>query len=242
MKILDKRQRCGDPSDMRVSLPVLCLSIMTTAASAQQCTDDAMLVFDGSGSMAEMGFNQIGEPRIFEARRAVATVMPQVAADRRIGLVVYGPGSVDPCGGVKLHFAPVQNAADRLIGAVDALSPEGSTALTAAVEMAAGVLKYEEQPATIVLVTDGKETCGGQPCALAADLSAEGFATTVHVIGFKVRGDYFAWGSQGASDYVEAEPVARCLADRTGGTYSGAESLDELIAALRVTLGCNVLF
>ena len=227
---------------MRLTVPSFCLVVAASAAMAQECSDDAMLVFDGSGSMAEMGFNQIGEPRIFEARRAVAIVMPEVARERRIGLVIYGPGGADPCGGVSLRFAPVPDAARRLIDAVNDLEPEGSTALTHGVRMAAETLSYREKPATIVLVTDGKETCGGQPCALASELAAAGVNTTVHVIGFKVRGDYFAWGSQGATDYVEAEPVARCLADRTGGTYAGAESLDELIAALRVTLGCNVLF
>ena len=38
-----------------------------------------------------------------------------------------------------------------------------------------------------------------------------------------------------------ATTVARCLADRTGGRYVRAETVDELIGALRVTLGCNVL-
>ena len=40
--------------------------------ATDDCAADAMIVFDGSGSMAEMGFNDIDEPRIFEARRAMA--------------------------------------------------------------------------------------------------------------------------------------------------------------------------
>jgi Ca-activated chloride channel family protein len=129
-----------------------------------------------------------------------------------------------------------------VIDAVDALEPEGETALTDAVQMAAEVLDYRQHPATVVLVTDGRETCGGAPCQLATRLVNEAENLTVHVIGFKVRGDFFSWEGQGAIDYEQAISPARCLAEDTGGTYVRAETLDDLIAALRVTLGCNVLF
>lgn len=212
------------------------------ATATDVCTEDAMIVFDGSGSMAEMGFNDISEPRIFEAREAMRAVLPQIEVQRRLGLIIYGPNGRDDCSGVDLRFGPTERAASEIIGAVDQLQPEGKTALTDAVRRAANALGYREQPATIVLVTDGKETCGGAPCRLATQLAADGHNITVHVIGFKVRGDFFDWSQSTNNQYSEAETVSRCLADTTGGKYVSAETLDELIAALRVTLGCNVLF
>ncbi|AHD11605.1 vWA domain-containing protein [Phaeobacter gallaeciensis] len=221
-------------------------SITLTASFAQaDCSTDAMIVFDGSGSMAEMGFNQIDEPRIFEARRAVRQVMPQVALNRRIGLIVYGPdtsGQGDQCSGIDLKFPPLANAAGPVIGAIDDLEPEGQTALTEAVRRAAQVLDHTNKPGTIVLVTDGKETCGGQTCALAAELAASGLATTVHVIGFKVRGTHFGWQSQGQTSYNTATSGAKCLATRTGGEYVSTETVEELIAAMQRTLGCALLY
>lgn len=228
---------------MRYALPfAITLLSATSAVATDDCTADAMIVFDGSGSMAEMGFNDINEPRIFEARRAVADAIPQIAQNRRLGLVVYGPNGVDECTGLDLRFPPMANAARAVIDAVDTLEPTGSTPLTEAVRLAVDTLDYEARPATVLLVTDGKETCGGQPCALAADLAATGIDTTVHVIGFKVRGSYFSWDRDSDNDYNVAESVSRCLADRTGGTYTAAETLDELIEALRETLGCQLLF
>lgn len=222
---------------------ILCAALAATpAAATDDCTEDAMVVFDGSGSMAEMGFNQIGGPRIIAARQAMRDVMPDLAANRRLGLIIYGPGGVDGCTGLDLRFAPQAGAADRIIADVDGLEPSGDTALTQAVQMAAVTLEYQRKPGTIVLVTDGKETCGGAPCQLATLLAHDGPDLTVHVIGFKVRGQHFSWESQGNTDYVEAETVSRCLADATGGKYVSAETLDELIAALRLTLGCNVMF
>lgn len=227
---------------MRFFAPMLCFTLAATTVTATDlCTEDAMIVFDGSGSMAEMGFNDISEPRIFEAREALREALPQIAEMRRLGLLIYGPNGRNECSGVDLRFGPIENAAPRILEDVDALEPEGKTALTDAVRRAAGALNYQQQPATVVLVTDGKETCGGAPCRLATELQTNGYNVTVHVIGFKVRGDFFDW-SRASNQYNDADAVSRCLADTTGGKYVRAETLDELVAALRVTLGCNVLF
>jgi Ca-activated chloride channel family protein len=224
---------------MRTILSALvAIGISVSPAQAQSaCSRDAMVVFDGSGSMAEMGFNLLDEPRIFDARRAMRTVMPHVAPVRRMGLITYGPGAMATCDSVRLRFAPEADAADRMISEVDRLQPEGETPLTDAIAEAAAVLDYTQKPGVIVLVTDGKETCGGAPCALAADL-ARGADMTVHVIGFRVRGEHFAWPDQPRDE--TSESVARCLADETGGLYVHAETLDDLIGALRQTLGCPI--
>ncbi len=219
-----------------------CLSLALPAATAtgagESCTEDAMIVFDGSGSMAEMGFNMIGEPRIYEARQAVRDVIPDVAALRRLGLVIYGPGGDRTCDNVDLRFGPQWNAAPRIIADIEEMWPAGDTALTESVRRAAETLRYKEKPGTVVLVTDGKETCGGAPCELAEHIARSAPGLTVHVIGFKVRGDHFDWGE---TDYTDAVTVARCLADDTGGTYVNAETAQDLVGALRRTLGCNLM-
>lgn len=214
------------------------LSLGPVLAAQDLCSRDAMVVFDGSGSMSETGFNQLDLPRIFEARDAVRKAMPQVAQTRRIGLIVYGPGPKDMCENIDVRFGPIANAAGPVIDAVDGLEPAGNTPLTQSVAEAAQVLDVTNKPGVIVLVTDGKETCGGAPCQLAASLAADAMDLTIHVIGFKVRGDYFSWESQGAEDYLNAQAVASCLAEMNGGDYHRAESVDDLVEALQKTLGC----
>ncbi len=194
-----------------------------------------MVVLDMSWSMAESGFQEFGRPKIGIARDALATVMEEAQDFRRIGFATYGPGGTDECNGVKVHFAPIDQAADLTMSTAMGMNPLGSTPLTAAVELAAVTLGEQ---GTVVLITDGAETCQGNPCALAADLAAQG-GVTVHVIGFQVKGAFREWQSVDPNDFfVDEAPVMRCLADETGGEYAGATDLDELIAALRVTLGC----
>lgn len=209
--------------------------------ASEDCTADAMVVFDGSGSMSEVGFNEMNEPRIFEAREAMRRAMPRAAAARRLGLIVYGPGARGVCDNIDLRFAPMPDAAPRIIDAADRLIPDGNTPLTAAVALAAEVLDHRRSPGAVVLVTDGKETCGGAPCRLAAQLAAEGRDLTVHVIGFKVRDRFFTWRSQSGEDEAGAVTVAKCLADATGGKYYGPETARELAEALDDALACPVV-
>ncbi|WP_227363999.1 vWA domain-containing protein [Sedimentitalea arenosa] len=209
-----------------------------TAQDGGDCTDDAMLVFDASGSMAEMGYNGLDAPRIVDARAALRDALPGITPHRRLGLLVYGPGPRDACSNVDLRFLPRPDATGPILTAVDALSPDGDTPLTQAVHDAAVALDYRHRSGAIVLVTDGKETCGGAPCQLAADLAATGPGLTVHVIGFRVRGSFFAWKDSPTAGMDDGRTVARCLADRTGGQYVSTETTEDLVKALQDTLGC----
>ncbi len=212
-------------------------------AHPADCSTDAMLVFDGSGSMAEMGFNGLDQPRIVEARSAMHASIPEIALFRKLGLITYGEGGEEACNNVNLKFRPIDNAASRILSEIDLLNPSGNTPLTSAVKVAADTLDYENRPGIIVLVTDGRETCAGATCHLAATLASRGQDLTVHVVGFQVRGDFFAWKSQEeqGKGYENGISVARCLADLNKGNYFSTETTDELIEAMRKTLGCAVI-
>ena len=203
------------------------------------CTADAIVVFDGSASMAEIGPGSGGEPRIVPAREAMHRAMPEIALSRRLGLVIYGPGSQrQSCRNVDLRFPPIPDAAPRITGAVDALVPDGNTPLTAAVRSAAEALEYTSRPGVVVLVTDGRETCGGSPCALGAELAARAAELTVHVIGFQLQPDQDGHPSLRPDNSFRK---ADCLAHKTGGQVVKTETVEELVDALRETLVCPMV-
>jgi len=204
------------------------------------CSVDAMLVFDGSTSMAEISFETGPNTRIKEARQAIRQAMPDIAPYRRVGLMVYGPGPNGACANVDLRFGPIADSAGPVIDGVDALRPDGLTPLTDAVQRAAEALDFRNSAGVVVLVTDGNETCGGRPCELAQTLRATARDLTVHVIGFRAEVDFFAWNNP-EQDPQNATTVARCLADETGGLFVRTETVTELVAALQRTLGCPVI-
>jgi Ca-activated chloride channel family protein len=217
------------------------LALLAGSAAAQEpgdarshCTEDAMIVFDASGSMAgntvQGLFSDI--TRMDEVRDALAQVLPNAARFRKIGLITYGPGPYEQCN-VRLDYRPIWNATDPIMSTVNTLNPAGKTPLVAAVTQAAGVLKSKTKPGVIVLLTDGEETCGGSPCELGKVIKASGQRLTVHVIGYQLRA--FRW--TGAQSFLDT----KCLAEETGGHYITAENQQDLVDAFEKTLGCPMM-
>jgi len=226
----------GLPQTARLGAFALIALLAGPAVAADDttpCTEDAMIVFDASGSMAGSLAEGIGAKirRIDEVRKALAQALPRVMHYRRIGLITYGPGSYKQCN-VELNLRPIPNAAQRILHDVNMLNPSGKTPLTAGVEQAAEVLDYKTEPGVVVLLTDGEETCDGAPCDLGKRLKAEGVQLTVHVIGFRMTA--FWTGAQSALD-------VKCLAEETGGLYITAENQEELVQAFEKTLGCPMM-
>jgi len=201
---------------------------------APLCTEDAMIVFDASGSMSGNMDGGIAtlKPRIDEVRSALAEVLPTVARVRRVGLITYGPGPGEQCN-VRLDLKPTANAASLIMRDLDALSPAGKTPLVTAVAKAADVLDYRKKPGLIVVLTDGEETCGASPCELGKELRAAAAQLTVHIIGFRMK-DYSWTGENSILD-------AKCLAEENNGLYLSADNRDGLVAALKATLDCPML-
>ena len=201
------------------------------------CTEDAMIVFDASGSMSGDGWGYGSEsagsvPRIDKVRKAMREILPSVTRFRRVGLITYGSGAWNQCS-IRLDLKPTPNAADRIMAAIDALRPAGRTPLTDAVAQAAEVLDYRNKPGLIVVLTDGEETCGGSPCSTSERLHAEANQLTINVIGLRVKN--YAWmGDQGIID-------AKCLAEKNGGQYLPVDTLEGLREALEKTLGCPMV-
>ena len=216
------------------------LILLTGPAAAQEpdegrtpCTEDAMIVFDASGSMAGNMVQGLfsAVTRIDEVRKALAEVLPSATKFRKVGLVTYGPGPYLTCN-VDLDFPPIPNAAERIMSAVNGLNPAGKTPLVDGVKEAAHVLEGGSDRGVVVLLTDGEDTCGGAPCELGKLLKADG-RLTVHVIGYQLKG--FSWtGGQSMLD-------TKCLAEETGGLYITAQNREDLIKAFEKTLGCPMM-
>lgn len=195
----------------------LCLFLIFSLSA--NAADRTIIVLDASGSM----WAQIdGKSRIEIAKETVRTVVGNLPLDREIGLMVYGHRDKGSCEDIELVVPPAAGTSAAIIAATNKISPKGKTPLSAAVKQAAEALKYTEEKATVILVTDGLETCNADPCALGAELEKAGVDFTAHVVGF------------GLSE-AEGKKVA-CLATNTGGQYIQASDAKSLTKALTTTV------
>ena len=205
------------PSRIR---PALLASVLLLATASVTASDPkqprTIIVMDGSGSM----WGQIdGRPKLEIARETVADVLGKLPADQSLGLIAYGHRRKGDCKDIELMVAPAPGTSRQVLQAVNTMKFLGMTPLSDAVRQAAEALRHTEQAATVVLVTDGLETCAADPCAMASALEKSGVDFTAHVIGFGLTRD-------------EGSKVA-CLAKNTGGRYLQASDGASLAAALR---------
>ena len=166
-----------------LSLTALLALLPLAAGVAAAAPPQSILVLDASGSM----WGQIeGRAKIAIAREAVGTMLGGWS-DGDIGLMAYGHRRKGDCADIELLIEPGPMQAEAIRQQVQALNPVGMTPISASVRQAATLLRFTEQKATVILVSDGEETCNADPCELGAELERAGVDFTAHVIGFDIR-------------------------------------------------------
>lgn len=199
-------------------LAVLALGAGPAAAVPPPATPDdstpVMVVLDASGSMKQA---DAPGPRIDAAKRAVTELVAALPDDARVGLTAYGTGTgssaAEKARGCRdiTQLVPVDRLDRAAFGrAVGGLRASGYTPIGESLRAAARGLPAEG-PRSIVLVSDGEDTCAPPPpCQVAEQLKKAGLDLVVHTIGFKV----------GAA----ARAQLTCIASATGGSYREATS------------------
>jgi Ca-activated chloride channel family protein len=197
---------------LRTALLVSALGLSLSAAAEEK----VVLVLDASGSM----WGQIeGRSKIEIARETVADLVAGWKPQNSLGLVAYGHRRKGDCADIETLIPSATLDSASYLRTVNALNPTGMTPLSAAVIQAAESLRHTEQKATVILVSDGEETCNLDPCQVGRELEAAGVDFTAHVIGFDVSNP-------------QHQAQLRCLAENTGGRYFNARNADELSGAL----------
>ncbi len=197
---------------MRKSLmsAVLAAVFLSAGSMASATSANVLFLMDGSGSMAQkIG----GTPKIVIAKQTFAQVLGKLPASLNAGLIAYGHVGEKDCSAIR-EMVPISRldpAALQL--AVAGISPDkGATPIAAALRRAAEKLKGRQGSNTIVLITDGEETCGGDPVAAVRELRASGIDVRVHVVGFdvndKARKQLMAIAQAGGGRYFDARDAA----------------------------------
>lgn len=180
-----------------------------------------------SGSMAEE--TGTGEAKIEAAKRAMREVIARIPEREgyNVGFRVYGQEGSNQeadrklsCRSTELLVPIEETDADALLAEVEAVEPTGWTPLALALEEAGDDFAAGGESVTnaVIMVTDGEETCGGDPCAVAGDLNAAEIGLTTHVVGFGLT--------------PEQQEAVRCIAEEGGGELFTAEDAEGLSEAV----------
>ncbi len=184
------------------------------------------IVVDASRSM----WGQIdGKSKMAVAKEILYDASTWLPNDLNIALRAYGNASrsdANDCTDSALLVPFGTESRIPIRAAISELRPLGQTPIAYALNQAASDFAALESERTLVLVTDGIESCGGDPVAAARALRDQGI--TIHLIGF---------GLNSVAD--EDAASLQAIADASGGHFLMANSAAELRKSLEVTVGTH---
>ncbi len=168
-----------------------------------------LVILDASGSMLK----KLGKKRRIEIAKDTLTQLTQVMLPEGtpFAMRVFGDTKPDSCEtNLRVPLAPLdRNAAKGAIDAIKSINKAktaiGASLAQSAADLGGGVGGQK----LIILITDGEETCEGDPLAEIGRLKEAGLDVRVSIVGFAVDDqalkDTFAeWANAGGGGYFDA--------------------------------------
>ncbi|MBI3451999.1 MAG: VWA domain-containing protein [Rhodospirillales bacterium] len=192
-------------------------SSMWLPANMSQAEEEALLRrARGGDRSAAQRFAELvrspGRKRIDDAGASIEQSLNRVPADVDIGFIAFRG-----CQEVVNHRFFKANERGKIMEYIKSLRPGQGTPLARAVERAGNIVggAGPKEQAIIVIVTDGGETCGGDPCAAARRLKQAKPGVKINLVSL-----------------TENNPAA-CLASETGGQVVRAENVMQVPELIR---------
>lgn len=181
-----------------------------------------LFLVDASLSMKEN--LERGVQKMDAAKLVLQKAISKIPNDVNLGLRVFGHFNspmVNPCESSALLVPPGTRNRRAIIEKMRDVHPTGMTPLTYAIAQAAERdLARVQGKKTIILISDGEDTCGFDPCAYIQTLPARGVSLKVDILGLN----------------MEREKSARkqldCIAKSSGGKYYDNDTSAKLIESL----------
>jgi hypothetical protein len=180
------------------------------------------LILDASGSMLQ---RLDGKRRIEIAREALTDIVNEHLPDgQRVALRVFGHRTPDACQtDLEIPLAPLnRDAMSARIASINAMNL-AKTPIADSLAKVPSDLGGASGTKSVILITDGEETCDGDPAQVITSLRDQGLDIQVSIVGFAIdddalRAEFEQWAKLG------------------GGSYFNADSADELLRSLRTVI------
>ena len=184
-----------------------------------------MIVIDASGSMAG---RVAGQTKMSAAKASARTFVAELPRNVEVGLIAFGhrgdnsqKGKARSCAAVETVYPLGKSNADQTSRALGRFDATGWTPLADAIRTAGRSFRPSDVPGAqvVYVVSDGEETCGGDPVAAARLLHEGDVQAVINVIGFDLA----------ARDRAQLEAVAKA----GGGEFVAVDTPSALQEALR---------
>lgn len=186
-----------------------------------------LFLLDASYSMKEKLGGEV--QKMDAAKQVLQEAMSKIPTDVNVGLRVFGHARMgDPsldCRASMLLVPLGRSNRGSIIRRVREVIPSGMTPLTYAIQQAAeddfrGIAGRK----VLILISDGEDTCGGDPCRYIATLSLRGIKLKVDVVGVDLK------------RAMEAKRQLNCISQMSGGKYYDANTASELIKSVSASV------
>lgn len=154
-----------------------------------------MIAMDFSGSMAASAAE---DTKLMQAKEAVTSFIEGLDQSVDVGLLAFGhkgdntkDEKSSSCSGVEVLFPVSKPNRDQISQKIDNLKPTGWTPLADAIEKAANEMNPQGNMGEQVIwvISDGKESCGGDPVAVAQRLHDGPSHLTLNIIGVDLENE-----------------------------------------------------
>jgi len=192
----------GISSSLRISslvivVKILFLFVFSLSATAQPSSLNdnkrtrILFLLDASGSMQSKWGPGNSETRMHSAKKILTEMIDLLdkRGDVELGLRVYGHQSMlteKNCKDTQLEVGFGRGSGSYIKTRLETLTPKGVTPITYSLERAATDFPDNKARNIIILMTDGEESCGGDPCAVAHALEEKKIVLKHFVIGIGV--------------------------------------------------------
>ena len=207
-----------------ISVSLFFLVSLVSGFAEEKKMANLLIIIDSSNSMSQLTKDR--KERLAVVKTALNKLVVGISGNINLGMMVFGGKGKGKYGYKNVEMVIPIGPLDATIvkQELDSLQPKGVSPVAVSLRKAAQCLANLKGRSCILLMSDGKDTCGGDPVKTAAWIREKyGISVVIDVVGLNV--------AEGAQQQLSAVAAAG------GGRYHTVNTSGEMSAAFTNVIG-----